>query len=194
MRTYVSAILVSCLIPGFAFAQGEPISKLERGAKIRINCATLPESEKLGRFDSINADTVRFRPDQHPVTRSVLLGNISSIEVSRQIGTRRSEYAGNRGLSQLGQGAHPRFIELLPNVLVIGQRPPQANACAGGLRSRLNDRADSCVYFAHACPRDHITNIVLANSAAGHDGDAITRLIDQTRDDVDAFQSRGCAA
>ena len=93
MRPHVSAILLSCLIPGLAFAQGEPISKLERGARIRIDSEMLPESEKLGRFVSVSADTVRFRPDEHPVTRSVLLGSIRSIEVSRQTGTRRGEYA-----------------------------------------------------------------------------------------------------
>lgn len=93
MRTHVSAILLGCLIPGFAFAQGEPLSKLERGARIRINAATVLESERLGRFDSVSADTIRFRPDDHPVTRSVLLGSVRTLEVSRQAGTRRSEYA-----------------------------------------------------------------------------------------------------
>jgi len=93
MRTYVSAILLTSIIPCLAFAQGAPLSSLERGAKIRLTAATVPESERVGRLDSISADSIQFRPDSRPVTRSVSLKSVRSLEVSRGTSTRRSEYA-----------------------------------------------------------------------------------------------------
>jgi hypothetical protein len=50
------------------------------------------------------------------------------------------------------------------------------------------------VHFAHARPREDVPNIVLTDSTTRHDGYTITRLIDQPRDDINAFQSGGCAA
>jgi hypothetical protein len=50
------------------------------------------------------------------------------------------------------------------------------------------------VHLAHARPRDDVANVVLANSATGHDGYAITSLLYQSSDDIDALQSRSCAA
>jgi hypothetical protein len=92
MRIYPSAILLASIIPCFAFAQNESLSSLERGARIRVTALALSESERVGRLDSVSADSIRFRPDSHPVTRSVSLGSLHSVEVSRGTRTRRSEY------------------------------------------------------------------------------------------------------
>ena len=48
--------------------------------------------------------------------------------------------------------------------------------------------------FAHLCPRNYLANIVLTDSATGHDGYTIACLIHEPSDDINAFQSRGCAA
>ena len=93
MRAYVSAILLSSIISRLVFAQGELLSNLERGAKIRLTAATVPESERIGRLGSVSADSIQCRPDSHPVTRSLSLKSVRAIEVSRETGTRRSDYA-----------------------------------------------------------------------------------------------------
>jgi hypothetical protein len=93
MRTHIAAILLTSIIPCLAFAQGGPLSSLERGARIRLTAASIPEPERVGRLDSISADNVHFRPDSHPVTRSVSLKSVRTLEVSRGIRSRGSEYA-----------------------------------------------------------------------------------------------------
>ena len=92
MRIYPSAILLTSILPCVAFAQNESLSSLERGAKIRVTALALSESERVGRLDSVSADSIRFRPDSHPVTRSISLVSVRALEVSRRTGTRRSEY------------------------------------------------------------------------------------------------------
>jgi hypothetical protein len=92
MRIYPSAILLTSIIPCVVFAQSESLSSLERGAKIRVTAVTLSETERVGRLDSISADSLRFRPDSDPVARSVSLESVRALEVSRRTGTRRSEY------------------------------------------------------------------------------------------------------
>jgi hypothetical protein len=92
MRIYPSAILLASVIPCVSFAQNESVSSLERGAKIRVTSVALSETQRVGRLDSINADSIRFRPDSDPVSRSVSLESVRVLEVSRLTGTRRSEY------------------------------------------------------------------------------------------------------
>jgi outer membrane lipoprotein SlyB len=94
MRIYSSAILLASIIPCVAFPQNESLSRLERGAKIRVTALALSETDRIGRLESISADSIRFRPDSHPVTRSISLGSVHSVEVSRGTSTRRSEYTG----------------------------------------------------------------------------------------------------
>lgn len=93
MRTYLTAILIASTIPGFAFAQIEPVGSLTPGAKIRINAPSVSESERIGRFDSVGSDSIRFRPDSRSFTRSVSIASVRTIEVSRGMRTRKSEYA-----------------------------------------------------------------------------------------------------
>ena len=93
MRALFSAILLSSIVPCFVFAQSEPIASLERGAKIRLAAATIPESERIGKLDSVSPDSIHFRPDSHPITRSLSLKNVTTLEVRRDAGSRRSEYA-----------------------------------------------------------------------------------------------------
>jgi outer membrane lipoprotein SlyB len=94
MRIYTSAILLASIVPCFAFAQSESLSSLERGARIRVTALALSETERIGRLESISADSIRFRPDAHPASRSVSLGSVHAVEVSRGTRTRRSEYTG----------------------------------------------------------------------------------------------------
>jgi hypothetical protein len=75
------------------FGQGEPLSSLEQGARIRLTAETVPESERVGRLVSISVDSIQFRPDSHPGTRSISLKSVRTLEVSRETRTRRSEYA-----------------------------------------------------------------------------------------------------
>lgn len=93
MRPFISAILLTSIIPCFALAQGEPLSTLERGTRIRLTAATVPESERIGRLHSVSADSIHFLPDSHPITRSVSLKNVHTLEVSRSTRSRSSEYA-----------------------------------------------------------------------------------------------------
>ena len=93
MRLHPSAILLASIVPCLAMAQGAPLSTLERGAKIRLTAATVPESEKVGRFQAVTTDTIEFRPDAHPVTRFVMLKDVRTLEVSRSTRTRSAEYA-----------------------------------------------------------------------------------------------------
>jgi hypothetical protein len=92
MRIYPSAILLASIIPCVSFAQSESLSSLERGAKIRVTSVALSQTERIGRLESISADSIRFRPDLYPVSRSLSLKSVQVVEVSRLAGTRRSEY------------------------------------------------------------------------------------------------------
>lgn len=93
MRTYLAAILIASTIPGFAFAQIEPLGGLTSGARIRITAPSVSESERIGRLDSVGPDSIQFRPDSRPFTRSVSIASVRTIEVSRGMRTRKSEYA-----------------------------------------------------------------------------------------------------
>jgi hypothetical protein len=93
MRAHVVAILLISVIPCFALAQSEPIASLERGARIRLAAANVPEAERIGKLDSVSTDSIHFRPDSHPITRSLSLMSVTTLEVRRDTGTRRSEYA-----------------------------------------------------------------------------------------------------
>jgi hypothetical protein len=93
MRAHISAILLISIIPCFALAQSEPIASLERGAKIRLAAATIPESERIGKLDSVSPDSIHFRPDSHPITRSLSLKNVTTLEVRRETGSRKGDYA-----------------------------------------------------------------------------------------------------
>lgn len=92
MRTYLPAILIAGIIPCVAFAQSESLSSLEPGAKIRVTSVALSETERIGRFESFTSDSIRFRPDLHPVSRSVSLESVRALEVSRLTRTRKSEF------------------------------------------------------------------------------------------------------
>src|SRR5882672_1530054 len=89
-----------------------------------------------------------------------------------------------RGSGEIDQSAHPRLVQLLPRILVLGQRlaQPDGPVSAHGTRARVNDRTDSCVYFTHSCSRNYFTNVVLADAAACHDDDPAARLIYQPCD------------
>lgn len=100
-RALVVAVAVVLTLPAFP-ATGQsgpttpesvPISTLERGAKIRIAEATVPESERIGRLESMRADSIQYRPDSRQIVRSVPLQSVRTLEVSRQAGTRKSDYA-----------------------------------------------------------------------------------------------------
>ncbi len=130
MRTYMSVVLVTSIIPSLALAQREPISGLERGAKIRITAPTVLKSESIGWLDSITADSIQFRPDSHRTTRSVSLASVRTLEVSQNTGTRASKYAvaggivagivGFIGSNHEGQGLGTGKTGAAQNALVGG--------------------------------------------------------------------------
>ena len=92
VRSTALALLLASTVPSLMLAQSQSITSVERGSKIRLTSEAVPPAESIGRLESVSGDTIRFRPLSHPVTRSVSLTSVRSLEVSRISGTRRSEY------------------------------------------------------------------------------------------------------
>jgi hypothetical protein len=92
VRAIVLTLLLASTVPSLVLAQIQPFTSVERGSKIRLTSEAVPQSESVARFESVSGDSIHFRPLSHPVTRSVSLSSVRSIEVSRISGTRRSEY------------------------------------------------------------------------------------------------------
>ncbi|HEV7388785.1 MAG TPA: hypothetical protein VGN73_09245 [Gemmatimonadaceae bacterium] len=131
MTAQAWAILVSLMLPFAAIAQGDPINNIERGSKIRVTAASIPDSEKIGRLDSIRENSIYFRPDSRLVPRSVPLRDVRAVEVSTGIRTRKAEYAAVTAVV----GAVIGFISSNHNGTGIGTGKTDAsqNAIVGGV-------------------------------------------------------------
>lgn len=82
MRILTPLFLLSALaqLPATTIAAQE--MGLAEGARVRLVSSTLPTDHQLARIISASNDTIVFRSDAYPVTRSLALRDIDSIEVS----------------------------------------------------------------------------------------------------------------
>jgi hypothetical protein len=131
MTAQAWAVLITLILPFAAFAQGDPLTSIERGSRIRVTAATVPDSEKIGRLDSIRENSISFRPDSHLVLRTVPLGEVRAVEVSMGIRTHKAEYAAVTAIV----GAVIGFISSNHNGtgLGTGQTDASQNAIVGGV-------------------------------------------------------------
>jgi hypothetical protein len=74
--------------------------RLETGARARLVAPSIPEGEQIVRIEGTANDTLVFRSERYPVTRSLALREISSVDVS--VGQRRRTARG--ALIGLGTG------------------------------------------------------------------------------------------
>lgn len=82
MRKLLSLFLLSALAQLPVTAISAQQMGLTEGARVRLVSATLPTDHQLARIISASNDTVVFRSDAYPVTRSLALRDIERIEVS----------------------------------------------------------------------------------------------------------------
>jgi hypothetical protein len=84
---------------------GQESMQLESGARVRLISSVLPADQQVGRIVATSNDTVVFRSDRNPVTRSLALTEITAVDVSmgKSRGTRRG--AGMGLLVGAGLGA-----------------------------------------------------------------------------------------
>jgi len=98
MRSFPSvcfAIGALCAATSSGLAQQQGF-QLETGARVRLTSPTLPPDQEIVRILSAGSDTVVFRSERNPVTRSLALNEISAVEVSlgEQRRTRRGAVIG----------------------------------------------------------------------------------------------------
>lgn len=70
-----------------------PLAALERGGRIRVTAPTISDSERIARFSATSNDTIEFRSESRPVTRSLRLRDVKSLEVSSGVRTRSRQFA-----------------------------------------------------------------------------------------------------
>jgi hypothetical protein len=73
---------------------------LETGARVRLVAPAIPAGEQIVRIEGTTNDTLVFRSERYPVTRSLALSEISSVDVS--LGQRRRTARG--AIMGLGTG------------------------------------------------------------------------------------------
>ena len=82
MRTLTSLFLLSALAQLLATPISAQQMELAEGARVRLISSALPPDHQLARIISASNDTIVFRSDAYPVTRSLALRDIDRIEVS----------------------------------------------------------------------------------------------------------------
>ena len=98
MRSFSSAFLALaalCAATSNGLAQQQGF-QLEPGARVRLISPTLQPNQQIVRILSTGNDTVVFRSERNPVTRSLALSEISAVDVSlgEQRRTRRGAVIG----------------------------------------------------------------------------------------------------
>jgi hypothetical protein len=101
MRKLRSLFLMSAL---GQLAAGQAIAQqaaLAEGARVRLVTTALPADHQVARIVSADNDSIVFRSDAYPVTRSLALSQIDRIDVSEG----RHRQAGSGAMIGLGIGA-----------------------------------------------------------------------------------------
>jgi hypothetical protein len=101
MRSRSSILIaVAVLVASGSGAVAQAPAGLENGARVRLVAPAIPVGEQIVRIEKTANDTLVFRSERNPVTRSVALSEITSVDVS--LGQRRRTARG--ALIGLGTG------------------------------------------------------------------------------------------
>jgi len=97
-----SSILIAVAVLGASVSSvdAQTPARLESGARVRLVAPAIPVGEQIVRIEGTANDTLVFRSERYPVTRSLALSEISSVDVS--LGQRRRTARG--ALIGLGTG------------------------------------------------------------------------------------------
>ena len=90
-KLILAAAALSLTVSQSSMAQNASV--LGAGTRVRITAAALDSSMQVGRVVSATADTISFRADANPVTRTLAVKDISSIEISGGMETHRGRDA-----------------------------------------------------------------------------------------------------
>lgn len=77
---HFAAVVFTLALPLAAHAQ-DP-SLLRAGARVKVVAPVLDASQQVGKLVSASSDTIVFRADAYPITRTLAVSEISSLEVS----------------------------------------------------------------------------------------------------------------
>jgi hypothetical protein len=93
MRSFTRILIAGGILSGVgSSAIAQQGVQLDSGARVRLVSPKLPAEQQVVRILSTANDTVVFRSERYPVTRSLALGEISAVDVS--IGQRRNTLRG----------------------------------------------------------------------------------------------------
>lgn len=93
MRSVLSVLFAFTILSSApSAAVGQQSVDLESGVRARLVSATLPPEQQVVRIVSTTRDTVVFRSERYPVTRSLAVSEISAVDVS--LGQRRQTARG----------------------------------------------------------------------------------------------------
>lgn len=137
MRSFSSAFLALaalCAATSNGLAQQQGF-QLEPGARVRLISPTLQSDQQIVRILSAGRDTVVFRSERNPVTRSLALNEISAVEVSlgERRRTRRGAVIGL--LSGAAIGGIAGYVAYEPCTgfcLTLGSNSAAGDAAIGG--------------------------------------------------------------
>lgn len=81
-RTFLSIAAASCLLAAdSASLAAQATTALAPGARVRLITPRLEASQQMVRIISATSDSVEFRSEGYPVTRTIALSDVSAIEV-----------------------------------------------------------------------------------------------------------------
>lgn len=137
MRSFSSvffALTALSVATSSGLAQQQGI-QLETGARVRLISPTLQPNQQIVRILSARRDTVVFRSERNPVTRSLALSEISAVEVSlgEQRRTRRGAVIGLLSGAAIGGIAGYVAYEPCTGFCLFGPSSAESDAAWGGL-------------------------------------------------------------
>ena len=136
MRPRSSILVALAVVVGSAssvVAQTPP--RLESGARARLVTPTLPAEQQIVQIEATTNDTVVFRSESYPVSRSLALSDISAVDVS--VGHRRQTARGaavglGTGIA-LGAIAGYATFEPCEGFCILGPETRGQSAAWGGV-------------------------------------------------------------
>ena len=113
----------------------QSLPRLESGARARLVTPTLPAEQQIVQIEATTNDTVVFRSENYPVTRSLALSEISAVDVS--VGHRRETARGamiglGTGIA-LGAIAGYASYEPCEGFCILGPETRGQSAAWGGI-------------------------------------------------------------
>jgi hypothetical protein len=132
-----SSILVGLTIVSLSGSSvvAQTPARLESGARARIVTPTLPAEQQIVQIEAAANDTIVFRSEKYPVTRSLALSEISALDVS--VGHRRQTARGaiiglGTGIA-LGAIAGYATYEPCEGFCILGPQTQGQGAAWGGI-------------------------------------------------------------